>query len=364
MTTSQSVVPQQQANVRALDRYTDEEKELLRSQLAKNCTDAEIAYGLTVAQTLGLNPFARQIYMIKYGGQNPKMQLIIAVDGYRAIAGRDQDARGIQTYAGSDAATFGPPIEDRETVLGWHPEWAEVKVYKMLGNNRVPFTGRVYWEGRARYDFNRLGDRWKQDPRGMLAKCAEVAALRQGWQLQMESLVHVDADYIDAEYRQVDEPAPSAAPVVDYPADSVYTPPAPEPLNVDPDLAGLLDFCPAHENTPWQKGDYGYYHKTAEKKVATAGRSKGKEVPVTCYRKTVLAQRVVAEAEVLHIDTGVAGGIIRDHFGGKGVADLTDEEKVKAIHILRHLNQASTSDAATTAVEPAAAGEGQQEAML
>ena len=154
-----------------LARLKPEELDLLHTQVAKGCTDEELAYGLTVAEHLKLNIFARQIYLIKYGGNNPKMVLVIGIDGYRSVAAREQDARGYQTYAGSDPAIFGERIPDNDTVLGWHPDSATVTVYKMIGSNRVPFTQTVYWEGRARYDFNKLGDRWKADPRGMLAKC-------------------------------------------------------------------------------------------------------------------------------------------------------------------------------------------------
>lgn len=324
-----------------LARLKPEELELLHIQLAKGCSDDELAYGLTVAEHLKLNVFARQLYMIKYEGKNPRMVLIIGIDGYRSIAAREQDARGYQTYAGSDPAKFGERIPDSDTVLGWHPDSATVTVYKMIGNNRVPFTQTVYWEGRARYDFNKLGERWRADPRGMLAKTSEVAALRAAFPSQMEPLIQHDDDAIQADYT-VMSPRPIGAPVEPpYPADSLYTPPPPTApqaptitASIPADVAGYLDVCPTHNvaflgSTDPRSRQIYYRHKTGETKEV-----KGATKPVWCYRATVLKQFLSDEIGRLGMEPGIAAAYVRDNIG-VGIADLIDEQNLQAVSLLR-----------------------------
>ena len=65
------------------------------------------------------------------------------------------------------------------------PEWAQIHVFRMIGNERVLWAGPiVYWEetyakaGRWSEAPNHM---WSQRPRGQLEKCAEAAALRRAF---------------------------------------------------------------------------------------------------------------------------------------------------------------------------------------
>jgi len=66
-----------------------------------------------------------------------------------------------------------------------YPEWAQVRVYRMVGGERVLFAGpKVYWgETYAKASGKSLlpNSMWQQRPRGQLEKCAEAAALRRAF---------------------------------------------------------------------------------------------------------------------------------------------------------------------------------------
>lgn len=97
-------------------------------------------------------------------------------------------------YAGCEAAQFGPDVtqtfrfkndDGRDVEMNvTFPEWAQVTVYRMVGNQRVAVPGpRVYWletyasQGRDGVP----NEMWRRRPRGQLEKCAEAAALRRAF---------------------------------------------------------------------------------------------------------------------------------------------------------------------------------------
>ena len=81
----------------ALTTFNPSQLELIKNQIAKGCTDAEIEYFIGVCQRTGLDPFQRQIYAIRRKDNKvEKMTIQTGIDGYRLIA--DRTGR----YAGSD----------------------------------------------------------------------------------------------------------------------------------------------------------------------------------------------------------------------------------------------------------------------
>lgn len=134
--------------------------------------DAELAVFFHQAQRTGLDPFARQIYLIgRYSRKNNRTEYTIqtSIDGMRLVADRTG------AYAGSDRPTFGEDGKDR---------YAEVTVWKIVQGSRVPFTGLAYWS-----EFHdERSPMWKKMPRTMLAKTAEAQALRKAFPADLSGL--------------------------------------------------------------------------------------------------------------------------------------------------------------------------------
>ncbi len=86
---------------------TEQQMNVLKSFLAKEATVEELQLFMFTAQRLGLDPFARQIYLIKRWSvaENKKVATIqISIDGFRCIAAKNPDYAG-QTeilYCGKD----------------------------------------------------------------------------------------------------------------------------------------------------------------------------------------------------------------------------------------------------------------------
>lgn len=133
---------------------------------------AELSVFFHQAQRTGLDPFARQIYLIgRYSRRNNRTDYTIqtSIDGMRLVA--DRTGR----YAGSDRPRFGEEDGDK---------YAEVTVYKMVAGQRVPFTGVAY-EVEFRQDRSPM---WTKMPRTMLAKCAEAQALRKAFPADLSGI--------------------------------------------------------------------------------------------------------------------------------------------------------------------------------
>src|SRR5512146_1702356 len=193
----------------------DEEKvQLLRRTIARGATEDELALFVEQCRRTGLDPFARQIYSVRRKQWNSatksfeEAQVIqVSIDGFRLIADRTHK------YAGQ----VGP------WWCGPDGEWKEVWL-----NDTPPSAARV---GVLRHDFhqplfaiavyksyvqtNSQGDpisRWRTDPAGMLAKCAEALALRRAFPHELSGL------YTTEEMEQADNPAAAAPAVVEAPA--------------------------------------------------------------------------------------------------------------------------------------------------
>lgn len=133
---------------------------------------AELAVFFHQAQRSGLDPFAKQIYLI--GRRNRRENrtdytIQTSIDGMRLVA--DRTGR----YAGSDRPRFGEDGGDK---------YAEVTVYKMVAGQRVPFTGVAY-EVEFRQERSPM---WTKMPRTMLAKCAESQALRKAFPADLSGI--------------------------------------------------------------------------------------------------------------------------------------------------------------------------------
>jgi phage recombination protein Bet len=153
--------------------FNPEQMALIKTQIAKDCTDSELQLFLAIAQRTGLDPFSRQIYAVKRGG---KMTVQTSIDGYRLIADRSGK------YAGADEAVF---VHDDEGYI----IKAIFTVYKLMGNVRYPFVGVAHWSEYVALKADGKPERmWEKMPYTMISKCAEAQALRRSFPADLSGI--------------------------------------------------------------------------------------------------------------------------------------------------------------------------------
>lgn len=195
---------------------------LIQNTVAKDCNPAEFDLFIEVARAKGLDPFLGQIIPMVFNKKakdqsKRKLTIIISRDGQRVIAQRcgdyrpasktptfeiDPDLKGPTNPHGIVSATVYLWKQDAKTA-----EWFEV-------------AGQAFWEEFApisyapnQYNYVETGETWDDGnpkkmkvlkdgavpalddsgnwckmPRLMIAKCAEMQALRAGWPEQFTGL--------------------------------------------------------------------------------------------------------------------------------------------------------------------------------
>lgn len=179
----------------ALVKFTPQQHSLIRSTIAKDANQIEFNLFMEMMQARGLNPLLRHAYcFIFHKDKADKRQMVIVVsrEGQRAIAERtgayrpdERAPRFVSDPAAKDAAT---------NPLGLIS--AEVSVYKHSHGEWFPVTEVAYWDeyapikegwdraeskGNGKFALDSKKEGWRKMPRIMLAKCAEMAALRKAF---------------------------------------------------------------------------------------------------------------------------------------------------------------------------------------
>lgn len=160
---------------------------LIQRTVAEGTTKDELLMFLYQAKKTGLDPLAKQIYIIirkdKDGKRRPTIQA--SIDGLRLVAERSGK------YAGQDAPEF--EMMDGELK-------ATVRVYKFdpQGNRYCDSTGVAYMSEYKPLPPNDF--MWKKMPHAMLAKVAEALALRKAFPQDLSGI------YTEDEMAQVDTP--------------------------------------------------------------------------------------------------------------------------------------------------------------
>jgi phage recombination protein Bet len=157
----------------------------LKSLGLAQADSGDLAFFFHQAQRTGLDPFARQIYMINRGG---RYGIQTSIDGFRIIAQRSGNYGG-QTgseWCGDDGVW-------KDVWLSTNPpSAARVGVY--YKDSPHPTYATAKWDSYA-VTTNPI---WKKMPDVMLAKCAESLALRKAFPNDMSGI------YTDEEMGQAD----------------------------------------------------------------------------------------------------------------------------------------------------------------
>jgi phage recombination protein Bet len=178
---------------------TKENIELLKSTLTSagtNLTDNELRLFLHQSKQTGLDPLAKQIYVMKSGN---KLSFMTSIDGQRLVAQRTGQYEGQvgPQWCGKDGQWLDVWLEDE------HPAAARVGVYRT--NFKEPVYGVATWKSYA----NENSQTWKKLGDVMLAKCAEALAIRKAFPQELSGIYtseemdqaqpeHVDAEVVQA----------------------------------------------------------------------------------------------------------------------------------------------------------------------
>lgn len=177
------------------EMWDDKQLAALKQLGLANAPKADLAVFLHYAQRTGLDPFARQLYMIERGG---RYTIQASIDGLRIVAQRSGE------YAGQ----VGPYWcgDDGE----WIDVWLDTKppVAAKVGVMRKGFSEPLW--AVAKFDsYNANTPIWRKMPDTMIAKCAEALALRKAFPNDLSGI------YTTEEMEQAEVPAKPAITTVE-----------------------------------------------------------------------------------------------------------------------------------------------------
>ena len=287
----------------ALQKFTNEELELIKQTVAKDATDEELSLFLYTAQARGLNPLTRQIHFVKRGGQGT---IQTGIDGFRLIAER----------TGRYAPGTKPTIFEydnkgrllRATVFG----------IKFVGGQAFEYSATARFNEYAQYFNGRLGNMWAKMPETMLEKCAEAKLLRKGFPEELSGLYTHDemaqADNIEFHSAELPMESPNQPPTQDDKASEAT-------VDSDNPYASYLQVCPEHGD-PWTINKFGRRcHKMPD--------------GTWCNFSQQIRPALKVNAEKANLsDKEDFNDFVKKESGGKTWSKLTEEEQIEVLYAL------------------------------
>lgn len=191
--------------------FTPAQIATLRQLGVENATDGDLAVFFHQAQRTGLDPFARQVYMVGRNSKDPKSgqwvtkyTIQTGIDGFRLIGRRAADAKH-ETLEVTDTEWCGP---DGKWVDVWLSDQPPAAARVAIIRNGGRFPAVALFKEYAQYRKDRDGSQtltqmWADKGALMLAKCAEALAWRKAYPQDLSGL------YTSDEMGQADNHAPS-----------------------------------------------------------------------------------------------------------------------------------------------------------
>lgn len=198
---------QLQTSQSVLDFSNPDTVNTIRATVAKDATNSELEMFLHLCNQYQLDPFRKEIWFIKYGGQNSEPTIMTSRDGYLKIAQQHPEYQGIMSQevrendqfsldaaAGTISHQFAQPLSRRGQIVG---AWATAK---RRGFDPVSiFVNYEEYKGSSKI--------WRQYPSAMIIKVAEAFALKR--QFGITGLVtreELDAQHQDPQPQQPRQP--------------------------------------------------------------------------------------------------------------------------------------------------------------
>lgn len=234
------------------DYWDDKQLAVLRQTgIGEQVTSAELASFLHLCQRTGLDPFARQIYLIGRWDKKAGREVFrpqTGIDGYRIVAQRTCE-RTRQSLGYEDTVWCGPDGQWTDVWLSADPP-AAAKVTVLRDGKRFPAIAR--WSEYVPLDRDgRPTGLWVKRHAAQLEKCAEALALRKAFPLDMAGV------YTSEEMEQADNPQPVQAVSVEVVRDEPAQGGGAEPSPEREWLAAAIEKAPKHADldackTDWQ----------------------------------------------------------------------------------------------------------------
>lgn len=210
-------------------RFTPEQVTMLGHIGVEEASDADLQVFFHQCQRTGLDPFARQIYMIGREERKnvngawvgvTKQTIQTGIDGYRLIGRRAAQGAG-------ETISVKPPVwahPDGGWRDVWLPAWGTPAAAKVtIMRNGEEFTAVAlfdeYKQAKRNGELTRM---WAQRPAGQIAKCAEALAWRMAFPQDLSGI------YTEEEMGQADNPAPERRPAAPRAQTQPSEPAAPE----------------------------------------------------------------------------------------------------------------------------------------
>ena len=174
MSTKIQEIPKQKSVVSV---WSDDQKEVLRKIICPGANDAELELFGMVCKKTGLDPFTRQVYLLKVDG---RIVTQTSIDGYRLIADRTGK------YAPGADTEFGYK-EDGSL------HWAKAFVKKLTPDGSWHTISAIaFWDEYVKKIKGNVAYNWKNMPHIMLSKCAEALALRKAFPAELSGIYTAD----------------------------------------------------------------------------------------------------------------------------------------------------------------------------
>jgi phage recombination protein Bet len=167
--------------------FDDNQRKALEHIGVQDASNGDLAVFFHTCKRTGLDPFARQIYMIKRDG---KQTMQVGIDGLRLVAQRTTERTG-GTLGYEDTQWCGKDGVWRDVWLDDEPP-AAARVTILRNGQRYPFIAhyreyvQTYWDKKTQQ--RAVTKTWAEKPAHMLAKCAEAGAQRKAFPQDLSGL--------------------------------------------------------------------------------------------------------------------------------------------------------------------------------